>query len=99
MYVRLNMFTSGPGTRPAVERLIDQFAPLFRSAHGFRSVTFFGDDAVGEYASFSLWDTKADAEAADAALLPQLRQAAAAAGLQFQGTPSLRVFEVLEPTA
>jgi heme-degrading monooxygenase HmoA len=73
MYIRLNLFSVGSGQRAAFERLADRFAPIFRARQGFQSVTFFeADAAAGEYGSFSLWDTREDAEAADAALMPQL---------------------------
>ena len=97
MYMRLNMFTAGLGTRAAAEKLADQFAPGFKAQKSFKSVTFFiADDAAGEYASFSIWETKEDAEAANATLLPQLQQAVTEAGLQVQGTPILRIGEVYE---
>jgi len=92
MYVRLNRFTAAPGTREAVERLIVQFKPRLRTVRGCRGVAFFGDDATGEYGSFTLWETREAAEAADAALAPQFRQAAAAAGLRFQEAPGQRIF-------
>ena len=86
--------------RTEFERLADQFAPLFRAQKGFKSVTFFeADAAAGEYGSFSLWDTREDAEAADAALRPQLRQAVSGLGLQMQGTPIRRIGEAYEPKA
>jgi heme-degrading monooxygenase HmoA len=100
MYIRLNMFSVGSGQRAEFERLADRFAPIFRAQKGFKSVTFFEADATtGEYGSFSLWDTREDAEAADTALMPQLRQAVGGAGLQMQGTPIRRIGEAYEPKA
>ena len=100
MYVRLNMFSVGSGQRAEFERLADQFAPIFRAQKGFKSVTFFeADAAAGEYGSFSLWDTREEAEAADAALMPQLRQAVGGLGLQMRGTPIRRIAEAYEPKA
>jgi len=81
-------------------RLADQFAPIFKAQKGFQSVTFFeADAAAGEYGSFSLWDTREDAEAADAALMPQLRQAVSELGVQMQGTPTRRIGEAYAPKA
>lgn len=97
MYARLNMFSIGAGKRAAAEKLVNDFAPVFKTQKGFKGVTFFGDDAAGEYGSFSLWDTRQDAEAANAAMLPQLQRALAGAGLQIQGTPVRRIAEVVEP--
>ena len=97
MYARLNMFTLGPGTRLAAEQLVAQFDPLFKAQKGLKSITFFGDDTVGEYASFSIWETREDAETANAALLPQLQEALRGAGVQIQGAPIQRIAEVYEP--
>jgi heme-degrading monooxygenase HmoA len=100
MYIRLNTFSVGSGQRAEFERLADRFTPIFRAQKGFKSVTFFeADAAAGEYGSFSLWDTREDAEAADAALMSQLRQAVGEAGLQMQGTPTRRIGEGYEPKA
>jgi heme-degrading monooxygenase HmoA len=100
MYIRLNMFSVGSGKRSEVEKLADRFTPIFKAQRGFKSVTFFeADAAAGEYGSFSLWETREDAEAADAALLPQLQQAVGGAGLQMRGTPIRRIGEVYEPKA
>jgi hypothetical protein len=54
---------------------------------------------AGEYGSFSLWDTREAAEAADAALMPQLQQAMGGAGLQMRGTPIRRIGKGYEPQA
>jgi heme-degrading monooxygenase HmoA len=100
MYIRLNMFSVGSGKRSEFEQLANRFAPIFRAQRGFKSVTFFeADAAAGEYGSFSLWNTRADAEAADAALMPQLQQAMGGAGLQMRGTPIRRIGEGYEPQA
>jgi heme-degrading monooxygenase HmoA len=100
MYVRLNMFSVGSGKRSEFERLADRFAPIFKVQKGFKSVTFFeADAAAGEYGSFSIWETREDAEAADAALMPQLQQALGGAAMQMRGTPIRRIGEGYEPKA
>jgi heme-degrading monooxygenase HmoA len=100
MYIRLNMFSVGSGKPWEVEQLADRFAPIFRAQRGFKSVTLFeADAAAGEYGSFSFWDTREDAEAADAALMPQLQQAMGEAGLQMRGTPIRRIGEGYDPKA
>jgi heme-degrading monooxygenase HmoA len=58
MYAQLVMLTLGPETRSTGEKLADQFAPALRTLKGFKGVTFFGDEIVGEYASLSLWESK-----------------------------------------
>jgi len=93
MYAQWVMFTLGPGTRSTAEKLADQFAPVLRTLKGFKSVTFIGDDSVGEYASLSLWESKEDAEAAAAATGPRLEEALS--GI-VKGPPTRRLFEVYE---
>ncbi|MFB0534870.1 MAG: antibiotic biosynthesis monooxygenase [Anaerolineae bacterium] len=93
MYASWVMFTLGPGTRSTAEKLADQFAPVLRGLKGFKSVTFLGDDAVGEYASLTLWESKEDAEAALAATGSQLEQALSSI---VKGPPTRRLFEVYE---
>ena len=96
MYARLVLFTLGPGTRSTAEKLADQFAPALRAQKGFKTVTFIGDDAVGEYGGLSLWESKEDAEAAAAALDSRLEQALTDI---VKGPPTRRLFEVYEPNA
>ncbi|MFQ5971930.1 MAG: antibiotic biosynthesis monooxygenase family protein [Alphaproteobacteria bacterium] len=98
MYARLLTFRLGPGTRETGEKLADEFYPLMKSLKGFRSVAFLmWDEEAGEFGSFSLWETKEDAEAAGDVLRARFQETAAAQSLQ--APPSLRVMEVYEPTA
>jgi hypothetical protein len=53
-----------------------------------------GDEASGEYGSFSVWESKEDADAANAVIAPRLQQALAEV---LQGPPDRWFFEVLEP--
>jgi heme-degrading monooxygenase HmoA len=94
MYATFVMFTLGPETRSTAEKLGEQFAPVIRSLKGFKSITFFGDDAVGEYASLTIYESKEDAEAAVAATGPRLEEALK--GI-VKGPPTRRLFEVYEP--
>ena len=94
MYAQLVMLTLEPGMRSTGEKLADQFAPALRSLKGFKSVTFFGDEMVGEYASLSLWESKEDAESASAVIGPKLEQAVSGV---IKGQPIRRFFEVYEP--
>jgi len=96
MYAQLVMLTLGPGMRSTGEKLADQFAPALRSLKGFKSVTFFGDEMVGEYASLSLWESKEDAEAAGTVMGPKFEQAVSDV---VKGQPTRRFFEVYEPKA
>ena len=63
---------------------------------GFKRVTFFGDETVGEYGSLSLWESKEDAEAAAAVIGPKLQQAVSGIAKE---PPTRRFFEVYEPKA
>jgi hypothetical protein len=54
-----------------------------------------GNQVSGEYGSFSVWESKDDAEAADAMIAPQLQQALAG---RRQGAPTRWFFDVVEPT-
>jgi heme-degrading monooxygenase HmoA len=94
MYSRLVIFRFGPGKRSTIEELVDEFDPLYRAQKGFRHLFVIGDDATGEYGSFSVWETKEDAEAANAVIAPRLQQALT--GL-LEGPPDRWFFEVLEP--
>ena len=94
MYSRLVTFRVGPGKRSTIEELVDEFDPLYRAQKGFRHLFVIGDDATGEYGSFSVWETKEDAEAANAVIAPRLQQALT--GL-LEGPPDRWFFKVLEP--
>lgn len=95
MQARLVMFTMGPGKRAVAEKMADQFLAAMKSLQGFKGATFLVDERVGEYGALSLWESKAEAEAAGEALTPDLQQA-----LQgiVQGPPTQRQFEVYEPS-
>ena len=85
MYARLVILQVGPSKRSIIERLVNDFDPLYRAQTGFRQVFVIGDHPTGEYSSFSMWKTHEDAEAANAVIAPQLQQALI--GL-LQGPPS-----------
>lgn len=94
MYSRLVIFRVEPGKRSTIEELVGEFDPLYRAQKGFRHLFVIGDDTTGEYGSFSVWETKEDAEAANAVIAPRLQQALT--GL-LEGPPDRWFFEVLEP--
>jgi heme-degrading monooxygenase HmoA len=93
MYARLTMFTLGPGTRPTAEKIADQLAPALRDRKGFKNVTFFMDEGVGEYGSLTLYESKEDAEAGNP-VEPKLQEILADI---VKGPPTLQLFEVYEP--
>jgi heme-degrading monooxygenase HmoA len=94
MYARLVIFKGGPGQRATIEQLVDQFDPLYRAQTGFQNLFIIGDDCTGEYGSFSVWESREAADAANAVIAPQLQQALTD---KLQGPPSRWFFEVLEP--
>ncbi len=63
---------------------------------GFKRITFFGAEAVGEYGSLSLWESRGDVEAAAKVLSPKLEQAVSGIAKE---PPTRRFFEVYEPKA
>jgi len=95
MYARLVMFTLGQANVCPAEKLADQFASAFKTLKGFKSATFFGDNTVGEYGCLNLWESKEDAEAAGTVLRPKMEQALSGIA---KGPPTVRLFEVYEPT-
>ena len=64
MYALWTNFTLGPGMRETADKLGEGFAPILAALKGFKSATFIRDETAGECAALSLWETKADAEAA-----------------------------------
>ena len=94
MYARLVIFKVGPGNRSTIEKLVEEFDPLYQAQKGFRHVFIIGDDATGEYGSFSVWESEEDAEAANAVTAPRLQQALA---VLRQGPQNRWLFEVLKP--
>jgi len=96
MYAQLVILHLGPGMRSTAEKLAEQFAPVLEAQKGFKKVTFFGDEAEGDYGSWSLWESKEDAEAEAEAVRPQLKQAVS--GIT-KVPPTRRFFEVYEPRA
>ena len=96
MYATMTMFTTKPGMRERVEKLVGEMAPGVRSSKGFRSITFFSDPEANAFGGFAVWESKEDAEAALAATGPRLQEALS--GI-VTGPPTRRVFEVYEPKA
>ncbi len=96
MYAHLVMFTVGPENRVNAEKIADKFAPVYASVPSCKGVTFLGDDAIGEYGSLSLWESKEALAAYREKAAPELE--AALKGL-VKGPPIIRMFRVYEPKA
>ena len=96
MIVRLIMMNFGPGMQSEGEKVADKFAPIYKTFKGFKNATFFFDYEVGTAGSLTLWESKEDADAASAALRPQLQEFA---GGILKGPPTVQTFKLYEPKA
>jgi heme-degrading monooxygenase HmoA len=76
--------------------LAERWAAAIATLPGFVTVTFFGDEDVGTYGYFSLWETREAAEEAAEAAGPQALEALLEQALK---PPVVRVYEVHEPKA
>jgi heme-degrading monooxygenase HmoA len=94
MYARLVTLTLEPGNLTTAEKLADQAASVIRTLEGFKNVTFFGNDATGEYGSLSLWESEEDAEAVSKVTELHIREAVSDI---LKKQPTVRIFKVYEP--
>jgi heme-degrading monooxygenase HmoA len=95
MHARLVIFKLAPGQRSTIQALARQFDPLYRAQPGFNELYVIADDLSGQYGSFSVWESQADADAANAVIAPRLQRALAG---RLQDPPNRWFFEVVEPT-
>jgi heme-degrading monooxygenase HmoA len=75
MYAALSTITVSPGMWSQMCSATDKMYAAIKGMKGFKSATFFGDNATGKYNSLVLWDSKADAEAAQSDLRGQTEKA------------------------
>ena len=94
MYARLVIFKLASANGSTIRALAEEFDPLYRAQRGFRQLYVLADEASGEYGSFSVWDSSEDAEAANAAIAPQLQRALVD---RLSAAPQRWFFEVVEP--
>ncbi len=94
MYARYFTFKSTPDKRKAVEALADAVSTYAKSLNGFVNITFFISDDESEYGSFSIWETKDDAEKAGASLREKV---ATTLERIVTAPPEVVVLEVYEP--
>jgi len=92
MYARVisSQLISGK-TDDAVSVWSDKVAPTIKQAKGFKGAYLVGDRGTGQGLTITLWETKEDADAMNAALPQTL---ALFDGL-FEAQPSLETYEVL----
>ena len=96
MEARLVTLTVGPGQRDAMVALADASYNLTKSLPGFVSSTYFiFDETRGIYGSMTVWQSKAEAEAAGEKLRPWLQEKA---GAIMTAPLEVRHAEVYQPT-
>ena len=99
MYARMVRFTVEPGMRSMAETLIEGANTLYNALKGFKHVTYFGDEAVGEYGAFSLWESAAySGQKEDAAITLNPKLEETLDGVS-KGPPIIQLFEFIEPKA
>ena len=96
MFARFGMTPVKPGAGPQMTRVLAEFAQRYQAMAGFKRLDILVDEERNEYGSFTLWETRAAAEAAAAAASPQIREVL---GDLAAGPTTARIFEVYEPEA
>ena len=96
MFARLVTFTLEPGNGPATERLADDQGPIMRGLPGFQSLAFLHDDTANRYGSFSVWETRKDAEAVSSVAALQVKDALKSS---MKGRPAVSIYEIYAPQA
>jgi heme-degrading monooxygenase HmoA len=94
MFACLTTFRLAPGQRAIQEERARRFVATYRAMPGFRSVTYLIDESTHEYGAFSVWESRADAEAAGAAARARMAENPAE---HIRATPTTRIFEIYEP--
>jgi heme-degrading monooxygenase HmoA len=94
VYACLTTIRLAPGQRSIQEQRANRSAAIYRGMNGFRSVTYLIDETGNEYGTFSVWDSRADAEAAGAATRARMAENAPE---NIQVAATTRIFEIYEP--
>lgn len=96
MYARFLKFNTDPGRRSEVEAVADRAFEIAKQQQGFISIHFVISSDENEYGSFSLWESKDDAETGGGAIRSQI-----GATLQELATaaPTIDVYEIYKPGA
>lgn len=96
MYARLTVFNMGPGKREIATALADDAVKRSRDMEGFVSATYMiFDEEAGDYGSLTLWQTKANADAAASSLMTWMKDEI---GDKLTAPPLVRLAEVYEPS-
>ncbi len=96
MYARVMTVEMGPGMRDEGIALAERWAAAVATLPGFVNVAFFGDDDIGTYGYFSVWETREAAEDVVNATGPQVLEALLEYALK---PPVVRIYEVYESKA
>lgn len=96
MYARFLKFNTDPSRRSEVEAVADRAFEIAKQQQGFISIHFVISSDENEYGSFSLWESKDDAETGGGAIRSQI-----GATLQELATaaPTIDVYEIYKPGA
>lgn len=92
MYARLTTFPLRPGTRAAVEEGIDDWVRLLAGQPGHRRSTFYFTETADQFGSFSVWDSREQAEAVTGNLGAATFQSMASV---IQGPPTTLIVEIV----
>jgi heme-degrading monooxygenase HmoA len=96
VFARLVTFSLEPGNGPTTERLANEQGPIIRRLPGFESLAFLHDDAANRYGSFSVWQTRKNAEAVSGVATLQIKDALKSS---MKGRPSVTIYEIYPPRA
>ena len=80
--------------RTTMESVAAEIARVYPDQPGFRSLSFLFNDRLGEYITFSLWDSREEAEAVGQLGLPERHPYLLPA---LQGPPLVRTYELYKP--
>ena len=94
MYARFLKFNTDSSRRSEVEALADRAFAIAKQQQGFISIHFVISSDESEYGSFSLWESKNDAETGGSAIRSEVAEM-----LQGIATapPTIDVYEVYKP--
>ena len=94
MYARKLTFKTKSGVRSEVEALADQVFSFVKSLDGFISIHFIFAEDENEYGSFSLWESREEAESAGETIHLKIREALEKLAIE---PPTLKIYEVYKP--
>lgn len=94
MYARLIQFSSDPGKRSEVEAIADKAFAIAKQQQGFISIHFIISADESTYGSFSLWESKNDADTGGESIREQV-----SAALKEVATapPLVDMYEIYKP--